>query len=174
MRNGALEQDYLRDGLLIGLRETPGITVVDVPRLDWLYTDFSPERKKHIYGRGFTYARVLGQEPHEIMHTREHWMEALAAKIFDHVIFSMQGNRYPWLTIINAPRPEPWDIARSAGYSGDEISFLHGSDYPFSVDRYNQLPAMLQHAHIFTREGFCTESCFERSQPYIGPWGKSK
>lgn len=46
--------DYVADGLLHGLRTLLGERVVDVPRVDQLYRDQTPERRAQRYGRAFT------------------------------------------------------------------------------------------------------------------------
>jgi hypothetical protein len=52
-------EDYLADSLLHGLRTVLGEACVDAPRRDALYADFADERRRALYGRGFTlYGRL--------------------------------------------------------------------------------------------------------------------
>ena len=58
------EQDYLSDGLLLGLRHLYGASVVDYPRRDILYRDCPDFIRRQVRGQGFTlYTGILEEIP---------------------------------------------------------------------------------------------------------------
>lgn len=77
-------EDYLADGLFLGLRALLGERAVDHPRLDALYATVSAERRQQLYGRGFGLYALLP----EIEVDRLHVDRQLAEGRFDVVIFS--------------------------------------------------------------------------------------
>jgi hypothetical protein len=52
-------EDYLSDGLFHGLRSLLGPSVVDFPKAEPMYKSYPPERRKCLYGRGFTLYGLL-------------------------------------------------------------------------------------------------------------------
>jgi hypothetical protein len=58
----AIEPDYMRECMLIGLRELLGDRLVDYPKIDFLYTSY-PGDIKQLYGKGFSYTKVLEDLP---------------------------------------------------------------------------------------------------------------
>src|SRR5829696_1126455 len=54
--------DFLADGLFHGLRTLLGSDAVDLPRIDHLYADHPPERRRRLHGLGFTLAGLLGDD----------------------------------------------------------------------------------------------------------------
>lgn len=132
-----LSEDYLADGLFLGLRALLGDRAVDHPRLDALYESVGAERRQHLYGRGFgLYANLP-----DIAVDRLHIDRQLAEGRFDAVIFS--------------------DIHRTFGrfvellplLAGRRVAVLDGSDspalYPYS-GRYWRRPEcwLLPRAHV--------------------------
>jgi hypothetical protein len=59
---GPGHDDFLADGLFHGLRTLLGADAVDVPRIDHLYADHPPERRRRLHGLGFTLAGLLGDD----------------------------------------------------------------------------------------------------------------
>jgi len=56
-RDPKLQGDFLEVSMLIGLRNVFGDSVIDVPRKNVIYGDFSESPKEALHGRGFTYYR---------------------------------------------------------------------------------------------------------------------
>jgi hypothetical protein len=77
-------EDYLADGLFLGLRALLGDRAVDHPRQDALYDTVAPERRQQLYGRGFGLYAMLP----DIEVDRLHVDRQLAEGRFDLVIFS--------------------------------------------------------------------------------------
>jgi hypothetical protein len=129
-------EDYLADGLFLGLRALLGERVVDHPRIDALYDTVSSERRQQLYGRGFGLYASLP----DVAVDRLHVDRQLAEGRFDAVIFS--------------------DIHRTFGrfiellplLAGRRVAVLDGADspalYPYS-GRYWRRPEcwLLPRAH---------------------------
>jgi len=156
-----LAPDYTRDMLLVGLREL-GLLVIDVPRLDWLYDDFPPEKDGTIYGRGFSYVRILRDEVpgYDMAALRGQWRVLLRNHFFDHVVLTTQGGAFPYTWPRLCDRPPGGNLLKEvvldmkrAQYSPLDMSFVHGCDWPMPGFFYERLPHFLQRSHIFLREG---------------------
>jgi hypothetical protein len=92
-------EDYLGDSLLHGLRAVLGENVVDVPRRDAMYDDLGEQRRRELYGRGFT---LYGRLP-EVDVDREWSLRRLLEGEFDLAVISdIHRNWEPWLRL----RPE--------------------------------------------------------------------
>lgn len=95
------EEDYLADGVLIGLRAMFGGGCVDYPRKEILYLDCPTEARSRIRGGGFTlYTDGLPS----IDVDRSHIEQKLQSRAFDLVIFSNIWRQFglfsqwrPWL-----------------------------------------------------------------------------
>lgn len=118
--------DYLRDGILIGLKELFGGNVVDVPKIPYIYTNFGGVQ--HLYGKGMSYTKIV----EDLQVDREDIETRIRNREFDLVIYGAVhlGLRYH-------------DLVRSV-YSKDEILYLCGEDS--HICEYKHLP------HIFVRE----------------------
>jgi len=77
-------EDYLADGLFLGLRALLGENAVDHPRIDALYASVGPERRQQLYGRGFGLYATLP----DVEVDRLHVDRQLAEGRFDLVLFS--------------------------------------------------------------------------------------
>src|SRR5688572_27972893 len=130
-------EDYLADGLFLGLRALLGDRAVDHPRIDALYDTVSPELRQQLYGRGFgLYASLPDIAVDRLQVNRQ-----LADGRFDAVIFS--------------------DIHRTFGrfvelmplLSGRRVAVLDGSDspalYPYSGSYWRRPECwLLPRAHV--------------------------
>lgn len=54
--------DYLRECVLIGLKELLHERVIDFPKIDFLYKSYDGDIKK-LYGKGFSYSKILDDIP---------------------------------------------------------------------------------------------------------------
>jgi hypothetical protein len=77
-------EDYLADGLFLGLRALLGPSAIDYPRMDALYETVTPARRRELYGRGFGLYASLP----EIDVDRSRLDIRLAEGGFDLVVFS--------------------------------------------------------------------------------------
>lgn len=113
-------EDYLADGLFLGLRALLGENAVDHPRIDALYASVGAERRQQLYGRGFGLYASLP----DVAVDRLHVDRQLAEGRFDVVLFSDIHRTYGRFVEL-LPR-----LARS------RVAVLDGSDdpslYPYS------------------------------------------
>jgi hypothetical protein len=77
-------EDYLADGVFLGLRALLGERAVDHPRMDALYDTVTPAQRQSLYGRGFGLYASLPDLPID----RTRLERRLADGGFDAVIFS--------------------------------------------------------------------------------------
>lgn len=77
-------EDYLADGLFLGLRALLGENAVDHPRIDALYASVGADRRRQLYGRGFGLYASLP----DLAVDRLHVDRQLAEGRFDLVLFS--------------------------------------------------------------------------------------
>lgn len=59
----APHEDYLADGLLHGLRSVLGAAVVDYPKSEFLYESYPSDRRRELYGHGFSLYGLLPEIP---------------------------------------------------------------------------------------------------------------
>jgi hypothetical protein len=135
-------EDYLADSLLHGLKTLVGEDVVDAPRRDSLYRDFTAERRARIYGCGFTLYGMLEDAPVD----RERPFERAAAGEFDLVVVGDVWRR-----------PDAWRaLAPLAGRV--DVAVLDGGDYPRPwpygrrAARHLLAPRPWRRARFFKRE----------------------
>lgn len=69
--------------LLIGLRQLFPETVVDIPKIDYIYTSYTGDIKK-LYGKGFSYTKVVEDFPVD----RTNIVERIKNKEFDLIVYS--------------------------------------------------------------------------------------
>lgn len=113
-------QDYLSDGLLHGLRNLLGDSVVDSPRLWYMYkNEFGPGKKileQSVYGRGFTMFGMM--EEGNIDRTD---IEAkIAGRFFDMVVLTRVDLGCPYLQLI-MQHYRPYEIIVLDGQDSTEI-----------------------------------------------------
>lgn len=77
-------EDYLADGVFLGLRALLGANAIDHPRMDALYDTVAPARRQQLYGRGFGLYAGLP----DIAVDRLQLDSQLAEGRFDAVVFS--------------------------------------------------------------------------------------
>ncbi len=104
--------DYLFCSVLIGLKEVYGASVVDVPKIDYIYTNYSGDIKK-LYGKGMSYTKIVPDLPVE----RSRILERIVAQEFDLIIYAC----------IHRGLPLHW--AALSRYPQDKIVYLCGEDF---------------------------------------------
>ena len=122
-----LAPDYMRCCTLIGLKELLGDRVVDVPQIPHIYQNY-PGDVKQIYGKGFSYTKILPDLPVDRSNVELQIME----RNFDLVIYGSVHRGLPYLNLVEE------------FYSPDEVFYICGEDY--HKCGYSQLP------HLFLRE----------------------
>lgn len=76
-------EDYMKITILTGLKELIQEKVIDFPRLDHIYKDFPGDTNK-LYGRGFSYAKVVDDYPIN----RSNIEERIKNKEFEIIIYA--------------------------------------------------------------------------------------
>lgn len=76
-------EDYMKATILIGLKELLLENVIDFPRVDHIYKDYSGDPKR-LYGRGFTYSKVVDDYPVD----RSNIEKRIKNKEFEIIIFA--------------------------------------------------------------------------------------
>lgn len=124
---GDSSPDYLPCTLLIGLKELIGDQAVDVPKLPYIYTNYS-ENIKNLYGKGMSYTKIVEDLPLD----RTNIERRIQKKEFDFVIYGSVHRGLPYL-----------DLVKNI-YSEDEVFYFCGEDS--HLCEYKNLP------HLFIRE----------------------
>ncbi|MES2200320.1 MAG: hypothetical protein V4489_09175 [Chlamydiota bacterium] len=78
-----LGPDYLRCLMLAGLKELLGKRVIDVPKIEHIYTNYPLEKMQSLLGKGMTYTRVVEDLPID----RENIEQRILNKEFDLIIY---------------------------------------------------------------------------------------
>lgn len=83
--------DYMRECVLIGLKELLGDQIIDIPKIDFLYKSY-PGNPSQLYGRGFSYTKILDDIPVD----RDNIEQRIKNKEFDLIIYGSvhRGLRY--------------------------------------------------------------------------------
>ena len=148
--------NYLRELSWIGIKrwihEKNGIAV-EYPKLSYLYEDFPEERKKELYGNGFTYTKCLPVDNTNTNAMMEYnndaeIMKSIENKQWDIIIYGktgpdeMQMGSIPFLPF--------WQKVSSI-YNKNEIVFLYGGDECFDLNRSDKYTKhILEHAKYGT------------------------
>ncbi|HSX26201.1 MAG TPA: hypothetical protein VLE89_04250 [Chlamydiales bacterium] len=103
--------DYLRCCTLIGFKELLGDRVIDVPKIEHIYTSY-PHDEHDLYGKGFTYTKIVEDFPID----RENIEQRIMNREFDLIIYGSihRGLRY-------------YQLVRQR-YSSQKILYLCGED----------------------------------------------
>jgi hypothetical protein len=143
-------EDYLADSVLHGLRQLLAGRVVDVPRRDALYDDLPVERRRALYGRGFT---LYGRLP-EIEVDRERWLARVLEGEFDVVVFGDIWRHWgPWVQLrphLRALRERGVRLVALDGGDGP-VLFPHGPSW-WRAARPWPLPRVAGRIDVFKRE----------------------
>jgi hypothetical protein len=119
--------DYQRCTLLHGLKALLGPACVDYPRLVHMYADYpsDPESMAKLYGRGMSYARLLGPE-HESL--REDIESRIRAREFDLVVYGSVHRGLPLHEVV-ASSYEPGRIVYVCGEEASLSGFAHACEH---------------------------------------------
>lgn len=110
--SGNISEDYLRDSVLIGLKELFSEQVVDVPKIDFIYKSYPEQNIASLYGRGFSYTRVIDDTPVN----RENLERRIKEKEFELIIFGNVHRGLPYKDLIDQT------------YEQDQVVYLCGDD----------------------------------------------
>jgi len=126
--------DYLKMCVLIGLKEIAGDKIIDFPKLDYLYTSYTPDIKP-LYGKGFTYTKILPDLP---VH-RGNIEKRIKQKEFELIIHTHTHKGCMFLETIKH------------SYPPEKVAYLDGDDEHFSCP-YAHLPNyFLREYQAYTR-----------------------
>lgn len=110
--SGATDPDYMRCLLLVGLKELMGDRIVDVPKIEHIYTSFPEMLQPSLYGKGMTYTRVIEDVP---IH-RENIEQRIREREFDFIIYGSVHRGTPYYDLV------------TQYYSFEKIAFICGED----------------------------------------------
>ncbi len=104
-------EDYLKLCLLIGLKEILQERVVDYPKLDYIYKNYSGDTKA-LYGKGFTYTKIVDDVPID----RNNIEQRIKNKEFELIIYAYihHGRMF-------------YDIVQQ-NYGAEKIAYICGQD----------------------------------------------
>lgn len=125
---GSNRADYQQDLLFHGLRALYGNSVVDYPRLPYMYRDY-PD-KSNLYGCGFTLFSLLNEDSGV---DRSGIEDKITAHFYDLIIYG------------SIHRVQPFFKEVTAKYAPHEILFIDGEDH-------QQLLDITRHGIYFKRE----------------------
>ncbi len=114
-------EDYLKGSLLIGLKELLADRVVDVPKLNHIYTSFTGNTKA-LYGKGFSYTRII----EDIPLNRDNIVNRIKSKEFDLIIYAYVHHGKPYYDLIKQYY-EPTKIIYICGEDTHvcDVTYLH-------------------------------------------------
>jgi hypothetical protein len=112
----ATQMDYQCDTLLIGLRQLYGDSVVDYPRIPYLYQDYGDTSA--LYGHGFSTTRIL---PSDMAVDRDDIPAKIAAHFYDLIIYGSVHRDHRWLDLV------------TARYRHHEVLFIDGEDQSYGL-----------------------------------------
>ena len=123
----------------IGLKQLLGDRVIDVPKLDYAYKSYPADSIGRLYGRGFSYTRMLEDSPID----RENIEQRIKDKEFDLVIF---GNIHWGLHYFNLVRQV---------YESNRIVYLCTEDQEWHIVQHHSKDAQCDFLYLnnfFLRE----------------------
>lgn len=127
--------EYMRDLLLIGLKEELGSLVVDAPKNVVIYTDY-PDETRNLYGMGFSYTKVIDDIPVD----RTRIAERIANKEFAYVIYGEAHQQLPLYDVV------------TQHYAQDEIVYICGSERYTGSPTTHYCGYRNKFPHVFIRE----------------------
>ncbi|MCH9614006.1 MAG: hypothetical protein SP1CHLAM54_10150 [Chlamydiia bacterium] len=114
--------DYMRECVLTGFKQIFGERVVDVPKIDYLYTSYGDAT--NLYGKGFSYSKVLEDLPID----RSKIEKRIKNREFDLVIYGSVHRGLPYHELVKSV------------YGENEIAYVCGADeHPCEFLKLNQL-----------------------------------
>lgn len=103
------QPEYLRDTILIGLKDLLGDRVVDVPKIEYIYRPYGGD-PKNLYGLGMTYTKVVA----DLAVDRSSLAQRIARREFDLIVY---GEMHKGLFLF-------YDLVKQH-YRDDEIVYLY-------------------------------------------------
>jgi len=139
-------EDYVADTLFHGLRTMLGSGAVDHPKRYALYDSVPPQRRRTLYGRGFTVYARLADVPLE----RDDSVERAVAGEFDLVVFGSIARDWHWWVQLHDRLPTG---VRKAVVDGGDAPWM----YPYGPTWWKRprgwlLPRAHRRAAYFKRE----------------------
>jgi hypothetical protein len=119
--------DYLRCSTLAGLKQLLGDRIIDIPKVEHIYTNY-PGDARDLHGKGFSYTKVVEDFPVD----RENIEKRIQNKEFDLIIYGSVHRGLKFYDLV------------SQVYDPDQIIYICGEDK--HTCQYIHLP------HLFLRE----------------------
>lgn len=95
--SGGPAEDYLRDSVLIGLKETFPEQIVDVPKISFIYKNYPDDGISSLYGKGFSYTRIVD----DVSVNRENLEQRIREKEFELIVFGNVHRGLPYKDLID-------------------------------------------------------------------------
>jgi hypothetical protein len=96
-----IQPDYLRCLLLHGFKELLGAACHDFPRIHHLYTDYPANKVLKLYGKGFTYTRLVDAATHRRTMADFTIKRDIAAHKYDIVIYGSIHRGMPYWNLVH-------------------------------------------------------------------------
>lgn len=114
-----ISPDYLRETVLIGLKELLGDRIIDTPKIDYLYKSYLGNIKM-LYGKGITYTKVLD----DLSIDRSNIEKRIGAKEFDLIIYGSVHRGLPFHELVTSIYDEN-HIIYLCGEDDHKCTFTH-------------------------------------------------
>lgn len=111
--------DYMRCTILTGLKECLGVRVVDVPKIEHIYTSYAGDVKE-LYGKGFSYTKIVEDLPVD----RDNIEQRIKDKEFDLVIYGSVHRGLRHYSLV-CDTYEPEKIIYLCGEDGHQCEYSH-------------------------------------------------
>jgi hypothetical protein len=118
--------EYMRDLILIGLKEVLHDNVIDVPKIEHVYKDYSKDTRA-LYGKGFSYTKIIDDIPVD----RSDIEKRIQNRDFELIIFACVHDafKYREYTDLVSKYYQPHEIIYLCKNEGD-----HKCEYAYQLD----------------------------------------
>jgi hypothetical protein len=103
--------DYMRECVLMGLKQLYGATVVDYPKIDFLYKSYAGDISR-LYGKGFSYTKIIDDLPVD----RTNIEQRIRTHEFDLIVYGSVHRGMPFFDLVRATYPT------------DKVAYICGED----------------------------------------------
>ena len=104
--------NYLRDSILIGLKEIFAETIIDYPKIEHIYTNYLGNTNQ-LYGKGFSYTKIVEEIPVK----RDDIENRIKNKEFDLIIYGAVHHELPFHDLV------------LQHYPSENIVYMCGEDF---------------------------------------------
>lgn len=104
--------DYMRDAVLLGLKELYQDKIIDYPKITFLYNSYTKDPGQ-LYGKGFSYSKILDDIPVD----RENLSERIMKREFVLIIYGSVHRGLPYHDLV------------LSSYPSEKIAYICGEDF---------------------------------------------